>query len=655
MQQTKEKIMSSKTVISFVVAILILAISLTAYKQLIFAEAELYLYDVQAKLFRANKKADPNIKIILVDEAALKAMSDKLGRWPWPRAIWGDVLEYLTMGGARAVLFDILFIEQDLSNKLNDKVLQSATQESKIAYHSMLIRHEETEGHSPENGPALPADFIDRFSLKNISPDSIVQASSSYNDYVLPINRLSEASKGVAVVEFGPDLDGVFRRSIPLREYQGSYFPVLGLAPFIDRGTPVKIGKNTIQINDRTIPLDENGNSLINMYDIDQIETYSLSGVFKTLQQIRKGDDANLFLSPEIFKDSIVYLGASAIGAADLKAIPISPSAPGVLLHAFQASNYLQHDFMSPPNKKLSYLSMFIGVFLTSWAILFSKRLLIRVMLPLSMLVIYIGYAIASFKSNVQIELVPFIFSSAATGFFSFAYLTFTEGADKNRVSKLFAQYVSKEVLDEMMSNSEEHLKSNAGQRVELTVLFSDIRGFTTMSENSDPEKIVEMLNIHFTVMAEIILKHNGTIDKYIGDAIMAFWGAPLKTKDHAEQAVLAGIEMIEGLKEVNRILQERGCKHDIQIGIGINTGVATIGNIGSAKKMNYTIVGDTVNLSSRLESITKEYKTPLLFSEYTYNQIKHKIPCKLIGNVTVKGREQSVDIYTYNQTGANE
>jgi len=157
------------------------------------------------------------------------------------------------------------------------------------------------------------------------------------------------------------------------------------------------------------------------------------------------------------------------------------------------------------------------------------------------------------------------------------------------------------------------------------------------------------MLNIHFTVMADIILKHNGTIDKYIGDAIMAFWGAPVKTDNHAEQAVLAGQEMLEGLKEVNRILKERGFQHEIKIGVGINTGTATIGNIGSEKKKNYTVVGDPVNLASRLESITKEYKTPLLFSEYTYDRIKDKIPCKLVGNVTVKGREQSVDIYTNN------
>ena len=127
----------------------------------------------------------------------------------------------------------------------------------------------------------------------------------------------------------------------------------------------------------------------------------------------------------------------------------------------------------------------------------------------------------------------------------------------------------------------------------------------------------------------------------------MAFWGAPVKTNDHAEQAVLAGVEMLEGLKEVNRTLKERGFDLEVKIGIGINTGVATIGNIGSEQKKNYTVVGDTVNLSSRLESITKEYKTPLIFSEYTYGKIKDKIDCKLMGNVKVKGREQPVDIYT--------
>lgn len=640
---------NKKNVISSIVALTILIITILGYKQGGFDKPEYYLHDIQARLLRTDKATDPTIKVILVDEATLKSMDHIAGRWPWPRAIWGDLLDYLSLGGARAVLFDILFIEQDRTNSVNDKTLYSATKDSKNVYHSMLLRHEEMDDGEHQEAAHLPGEFVERFALKNIDGSPAVKASMENNDYSLPVARLPEASKGVAVVEFKPDDDGVFRRTQPLREYQGNFFPVLGLAPFVDSNTPISIREGAITINDRTIPLDENGNSLINMYGLNRVDTYSMSGVFKTLQQLRKGDDGNLFLSPEIFKDSIVYIGVSAIGAADLKTIPMHPSAPGVLLHAFQANNYLQNDFMTPANKKLTYLSIVIGVVLTTWSVMFSKRLLIRVMFPLSMLAIYIAYALFSFRSNMQVEMMPFIFSTISTGFMSFAYLTFIEGAEKRKVAHLFTQYVSKDVLDEVMNNYKEYLKSSAGQKVEITVLFSDIRSFTTMSETTDPEKIVEMLNIHFTVMADIILKHNGTIDKYIGDAIMAFWGAPVKTDNHAEQAVLAGQEMLEGVKEVNRLLKERGFQHEIRIGIGINTGTATIGNIGSDKKKNYTVVGDPVNLASRLESITKEHKTSLLFSEYTYNKIRDKIPCRLIGNVTVKGREQSVNIYTSN------
>jgi adenylate cyclase len=317
------------------------------------------------------------------------------------------------------------------------------------------------------------------------------------------------------------------------------------------------------------------------------------------------------------------------------------------MLHVFLANNYLKNDFMRPPDNALTFVSMLLGAFLTSWAVLFSKRFAIRALFPLGMLAAYIGYAVFSFTTNTQVETAPFIFSTVSTGFLSLGYLTFTEAAEKRRVSHLFTQYVSKDVLDEVLHNYKEYLKTSAGQKVEITVLFSDIRGFTTMSETTPPEKIVEMLNVHFTTMADIILKHNGTIDKYIGDAIMAFWGAPVRTSDHAERAVLAAREMLAALKEVNDTLKERGFEHEVRIGVGINSGVATIGNIGSEKKKNYTIVGDTVNLASRLESITKEYQTPLLFSEYTYERIKDSINCKLMGNVKVKGREQPVTIYT--------
>jgi len=160
------------------------------------------------------------------------------------------------------------------------------------------------------------------------------------------------------------------------------------------------------------------------------------------------------------------------------------------------------------------------------------------------------------------------------------------------------------------------------------------------------PVKRVEMLNIHFSRMAEIILRHGGTLDKYIGDAIMTFWGAPVPTDDHPERAVLAAKEMLEALEDVNKTLRDRGFDLNLKIGIGLSTGAATIGNIGSEQKLNYTVVGDTVNLASRLESITKEYNSLIVLSEYTYERIKDRIDCSVLGNVKVKGREQPVTIY---------
>ncbi|HYA88651.1 MAG TPA: adenylate/guanylate cyclase domain-containing protein [Nitrospirota bacterium] len=642
--------MPKKIIITLLIAVVIFIVTVSCYSFGLFEKPEYYFYDLQAKLLRSNKMSDSKIKVILIDEAALKSMEEIIGRWPWPRAIWSDLLDFLSIGGARNVLFDLLFLERDRYSETNDQTLIEATRTSQNVYHGMMIMREDPDKDARNNtdlNRPMAADFVNRFALKQVSGSLSVRPGTEYNNFSLPIPGLADASKGMTVVEFTPDSDGVYRRTKPLREYHGKYFTVLGLAPFVDAASTVEINADSITINGRIIPIDKNGNCIINMYGLDNVETYSMSGVFASLQKIRKGDVEDLLVNPDVFKDSIVFIGASAVGTADLKAIPVAPNAPGVMLHVFLANNYLQNDFMRPPDKRLTLFSVLLGVLLTSWAVMFSKRFIIQAAFPTFLLLLYTGYALLSFRSNAQVELMPFLFALVTTSFLSFGYLTFTEAVEKRHVSQLFTQYVSKDVLNEVLNNYKEYTKSSAGQKVELTVLFSDIRGFTTMSENAPPEKIVEMLNIHFSVMADIILKHNGTIDKYIGDAIMAFWGAPVKRDDHAERSVLAAQEMLEGLKEVNKTLRERGFDLEVKIGIGINTGVATIGEIGSEKKKNYTIVGDTVNLASRLESITKEYKTPLIFSEYTYEKIKNRINGKLLGNVKVKGREQPVDIYT--------
>lgn len=640
--------MKNKIVIALVIAVLVAAFTITTYQFGYFDRAEALVYDVKAKFYRSRKVPPKNIKIVLIDDASITALEHVAGRWPWPRAIYSDLLEFLSLGGARAVLFDILFTER--YDEANDQAFADATRNAQNVVHSMVIKQEQPDKEKKYNiqlSRAMPEDFRRKHSLHNVLGGMTLPLSEQNNDYSLPIAGLRDASRSVAVVEFTPDLDGVLRRTRPLREYQNAYYPVLGLAPFIDDTSKIIIGEKAIQINDRILPIDANGNFLINMYGIDAMEPISAGGIFASLQKIRQGEVEDLIVGPEEFKDSIVFVGVSAIGGADLKSTPLATSTPGVILHVSLASNYLMNDFLMPPDRRLTILSVLMGVFLTAGFVFFSKRLLIRASFPTAILAAYGGYSFFAFPSNMIVETVPFVFATVTSGFLSFGYLTFTEAVEKRRVSMLFTQYVSKDVLHEVLHNYKEYQKASSGTKVELTVLFSDIRGFTTMSENAPPEKIVEMLNIHFTIMADIILKHNGTIDKYIGDAIMAFWGAPVKTQDHAEQAVLAGKEMIEALGQVNAALKARSLDMEVKIGVGINTGAATIGEIGSEKKKNYTIVGDTVNLASRLESITKEYKCPLIFSEYTHEKIKDKIASRQLGNVKVKGREQPVNIYT--------
>lgn len=640
--------MKNKLIIAAVIAVLVSAVTIGLYHAGLFERAEDLVYDAKVKMFRSAAVPPKNLKVVLVDDASISAMEKTLGRWPWPRAIWGDLLDFLSLGGAKVVLFDILFTERQ--DEANDGTLINATAAAGNVVHSMIVKHEKPDKDARYNtqlGRQLPAGFPAKFALRNVQSAQSTSSGERNNDYSLPVDMLQRAANRLAVVEFTPDRDGVLRRTRPLREYQGSYFPVLGLAPFIDENARILIGPKSIQINDRVLPIDRDGNFLINMYGIDSVEPISIGGIFASLQKIRAGEIEDLIVHPEEFKDSIVFVGVSAVGGADLKATPLATRTPGVTMHVSLAGNYLQQDFLMPPDRRLTVLSVLVGVVLVVTFVFLSKHFLIRAFFPNLILIAYSGYSFYAFKANMLVETVPFIFAMVSSGFLSFGYLTFTEAVEKRRVSQVFSQYVSKDVLNEVLHNYKEYLKSSAGQKVEITILFSDIRGFTTISENTPPEKIVEMLNIHFTHMADIILKHNGTLDKYIGDAIMAFWGAPLPDKNHAENAVKASIEMLEELKAVNAELKEKGMGMEVRIGIGLNTGVVTIGNIGSQKKLNYTVVGDAVNLASRLESLTKEHKTGLLLSEYTYEMVKDKIPCVMLGNVKVKGREKAVDIYT--------
>jgi adenylate cyclase len=252
-------------------------------------------------------------------------------------------------------------------------------------------------------------------------------------------------------------------------------------------------------------------------------------------------------------------------------------------------------------------------------------------------------FAVAAFKNGLWLNMVQPQIAGAIALFAGTAYQYFVEGGEKRKMKRLFGRYVSRDVFAQLVAHPE--LAELGGKRREMTVLFSDIRGFTSVTERGDPEELVAQLNEYFSKMVEIVFEHKGTVDKFVGDMVMALFGAPLDDPDHAEHAVQAAIHMVEELGRLNRSWKERGMAQ-LDIGVGINSGEMIAGNIGSSAIMSYTVIGDNVNLGSRLESLNKDYKTRIIMSDATRHRLTGTYETRALGDVVVKGKSKPVAIF---------
>jgi len=370
-----------------------------------------------------------------------------------------------------------------------------------------------------------------------------------------------------------------------------------------------------------------------------------MAGILVSMIKINKGEVEDLPVYPDEFTDKIVYIGASAIGLDDIKATPIDPKSPGVFIHASIAGNILDHDMLTRASPLANYaLATLLAVIIIT-LVFRIPNLAVQLLAPVVLSVMYWYWVGHAFGSN-QVYQVTLSFSAVVFSWVgSFIYLGFTDGADKRKVKRMLSQYVSEAVLNEAMNSPDDILKAQVGRKESMSVLFSDVRNFTSISESQPAEKVVQLLNCHFKEMSEAIFKYQGTLDKFIGDALMAFWGAPIYVDNHSELALMAAMEMIDRLNGVNKELEtlEMG---PIDIGIGINSGDVILGNIGSERKLDYTIIGDSVNLASRLEGITKNYGYKIVVSESTYQQISMDIPFLMLDEVRVKGKQEPIKIY---------
>ncbi|MEW6165286.1 MAG: adenylate/guanylate cyclase domain-containing protein [Pseudomonadota bacterium] len=622
-------------------------------------------YDAKLRL-TMPRGIDERVVIVDIDEKSLAEQ----GRWPWGRDRLALLMDKLfDRHGVKLVGFDVVFAEPDVSSGIkalealasrdlrDNGAFQSAFREMRprldydarlaaalrnrkiiLGYYLSNIEGGQSSGAMP--APTLPAGT---FAGK---PLAITRWQNHGGN--LPILQSAAAGAG----HFNPlvDFDGISRRVPLLAEYQGAYYESLALGmvralldfppvlPGYEDPSDSYAGLEWLELptarGSLRIPVDENVAALI-----------PYRGPQGSFPYVSATDVLNDRIATGKLKDSIVLIGTTAPGLMDLRATPVATTYPGVEVHANLIAGMLDGEVKHKPSYLLA--ADFLQVLLAGALMIFLLPLLsplkatltgvlvVLVLSSLNLALWHVGNVVLPFANAALLVLLLYALNM------SWGY--FVESKTKRQFTELFGQYVPPELVDEMARNPEGY--SMAGRKAELTVLFSDIRGFTTISEGLQPDQLAALMNEYLGAMTEVVRRHRGTLDKYIGDAIMAFWGAPLADPEHAVHAVTTALEMQAALKELNQRLLAKGWP-ELKIGVGLNTGTMTVGDMGSPVRKAYTVMGDAVNLGSRLEGITKQYGVGIIVGEGTRDRLGKNFVLRELDRVRVKGKAEPVGIY---------
>ncbi|OGQ60280.1 MAG: hypothetical protein A3J24_06770 [Deltaproteobacteria bacterium RIFCSPLOWO2_02_FULL_53_8] len=627
---------------------------------------ELKAYDLH---FYSRGVVAPGSEVVIaaIDEKSLNAY----GRWPWSRSRMAELLNSLKKSGAAVVAFDIVFPHEDESSGIsairrlkerfrtdkrllptlkdlekqadNDANLASALSDNENAILGYYFYFE--DGARMTNGKKEGYGYFTSSAFNIVRPIDGSDGEAAYTRAAganenLPV--IAEAALNFGFFNIVPDIeDGVVRR-VPLAiEYDGSVYPHISLSTVraYMGGPPLIIntaayGVDSIQIEDLKIPTDERGHMTINYRGPD-----------KTFPHYSIADIVNGTVPAKNLKGKIVLVGATAVGIYDMRSTPYSPTFPGVEVHANIIDNILHSDYISRPDWvwAFDFLIILVTGIVLSIAIPRMRPLYATLLTAaVGLVFIFINDLIFNHWRIWVAEVYPvlsMLLVSATVTTFQFM----TEEKRRREIKSAFSQYVSPTLVNQLMKNPK--LLALGGEERRLTVIFSDIRGFTTLSEGLKPDALVKLINDYLTPMTDLIMKNDGTIDKYMGDAIMAFWNAPLDQPEHPKMACRTALEMLKKLDELSPVWEAAGIKK-FDIGIGISTGRAIVGNMGSNQRFDYTVMGDTINLGSRLEGLNKEYGTHIIVPKFTYLDVKAEFVLRELDYVRVKGKDQPIQIF---------
>jgi len=629
--------------------------------------AELKLYDWRMRLSASPASVNRDIVLVEINDSTIRDLEPIFGHWPWPRVGLAIVIDYLQRAPAKVVAVDITLAERDRveqydiggvkwSGLESDEALADSVRKSGNV---IMLADAVDEGLMSGDDGAPPRTWQD--------PGYRVNDRAEPRPVILPpFDELAQASAALGHNFLVLDKDGPARRMAPFVRQGGRSLPSLGVAAALMAGRvspgDVTEEENAIRVGDRRIPLVRS--SFVDAYNRSHTRdqwtmlvnyrapalladgerpypSYSFRRLFMSEQQLLAGEKP--MIDPAEFAGKIVFIGFAASGLVDVFNSPFGDDRmQGIQLHASMADSILAKRFIAPASSASQAASIFIvaaGIGLLSAFLPFAAAAAAAG----AILAGWCWFALSAFRTGSWLNMVQPLTGGAIALFAGTAYQYFVEGREKRKMKRLFGRYVSRDVYAQLTAHPE--LAELGGKRRDMTVLFSDIRGFTTVTEKGNPEALVAQLNEYFSRMVEIVFRHKGTVDKFVGDMVMALFGAPLDDPDHAEHAVQAAIDMVKELGELNRAWAARGMPQ-LDIGIGINSGEMIAGNIGSSSIMSYTVIGDNVNLGSRLESLNKDYRTRIIMSDATRTRLTRTYDTRPLGDVTVKGKTRGVAIY---------
>jgi adenylate cyclase len=603
-------------------------------------------WDWRARLLARPGPATEQIVLIFLDQKSLDwAAEENALSWPWPRETYALVADFCRRAGAKALAFDVLFTEASGYGLWDDERFASAVAENGRVVAAVYLSREEA---GTQSWPAdVPRPDLAVQGLPRWLEDSGSRGRSALSlaHATFPIPELTVAAEVLANVHQVADADGVFRRGQLFNLFDGRPLPSLALGAYL-AGNPgthtIAIDEGTLSIDGRRVPIDRRARTLLRYRGPSQThEAYNAAAVIRSELRLLEGAEPEV--DPSLLEDRYVLFGFTAPGLYDLRPSPVSGTYPGVEINATMLDNLLAGDFMRPlpwlaAAALILILSLGAGLAASAVSTAGRTALIYLVFLPLAPALSLAAYVLGWWLPLLASELGVAL-TLVSSSLVSYA----TEGRQKRYIKGAFKQYLSPEVIEQLIAHPE-RLKLG-GERRDLTIFFSDLQGFTSISEMLNPEELTGLLNEYLSAMTDIIQEEGGTIDKYEGDAIIAFWNAPLEQPDHAVRGVRAALRCQERLAAMRPGVRERIGK-ELHMRIGMNSGPAVVGNMGSRTRFDYTMLGDAVNLAARLEGVNKQFRTYTMVSAATVELAGGVFPVRELGRVAVVGRKEPVTIY---------